>query len=80
MSAAREPGVPDGLMDLHEAAEYLSINPRTLWRRANTGDVPALRLWDGVRSPLRFRRADLEIWLERRRVAPVRLRAAGRAR
>ena len=61
-----------GLLTVRQAAEFLQISPATCHRRATLGDIPCVRLWTGRRAPLRFRRDELERWLEARRVKPLR--------
>ena len=50
-----------------EAAEYLQVHIDTLRRWARTGVVPAAKL--GNRGGVRFRREDLDRFLEERRQA-----------
>jgi excisionase family DNA binding protein len=55
--AAYEP-----IWDSLDAARYLRVHPRTITRMAKRGEIPAIhlgRLW-------RFRKADLDAWLEAR--------------
>jgi excisionase family DNA binding protein len=50
-----------------QAAAYLSLSPRILERwRAQGVDLPFMRLGRRVR----YRRADLDAWMESKRVAP----------
>jgi excisionase family DNA binding protein len=54
-----------------EAAPLLKSSPKTLYRKAQKGEIPCYRLWAGARKTvLRFSRRDLEHWLETRRVLP----------
>ena len=51
------------LMDIREVAKYLRVKDSTVYTWAQEGKLPAFRLgrlW-------RFRRDDLEIWLENKR-------------
>ena len=43
---------------------YLKVTPRTIYRLIRTGELPAVR----IGRQWRFRRADLDDWLERQRV------------
>jgi excisionase family DNA binding protein len=61
----RAPGV---LLTVREAAEVLAVSPKTLYRMAQLGQAPHVRLGRNVR----FRREDLEAWLERRSIRPRR--------
>jgi excisionase family DNA binding protein len=51
------------LMTTREVLLYLRVTPRTVYRLIREGDLPAVRM--GGRW--RFRRADIESWLERQR-------------
>jgi excisionase family DNA binding protein len=51
------------LMTTREVLRYLRVTPRTVYRLIRDGDLPAVRM--GGRW--RFRRTDLEAWLERQR-------------
>jgi excisionase family DNA binding protein len=51
------------LMTTREVLAYLRVTPRTVYRLIREGDLPAVRM--GGRW--RFRRADLDRWLERQR-------------
>jgi excisionase family DNA binding protein len=46
-----------------EVLSYLKVTPRTIYRLIRTGELPALR----VGRQWRFRRTDLDAWLERQR-------------
>ncbi len=53
------------LMDIKEVASYLRVKDSTVYTWAQEGKLPAFRLgrlW-------RFRRADLDAWLENKRNA-----------
>jgi len=55
------------LMDIKEVAKYLRVKDSTVYTWAQEGRLPALRLgrlW-------RFRRTDLDRWLENRRFQQV---------
>jgi excisionase family DNA binding protein len=61
---AAEPFKFESLLDSASASAILLIHPKTLQRIARSGQIPAFRigkLW-------RFRRSDLEKWLEQRRL------------
>ena len=47
-------------MTLEEVAEYLRLSKDTVYRMANTGAIPASK----VGNQWRFRREDLDSWLE----------------
>jgi excisionase family DNA binding protein len=50
-------------MTTREVLRYLRVTPRTVYRLIREGDLPAVRM--GGRW--RFRRDDIEAWLERQR-------------
>ena len=54
-----------GWLTSEEAAEFLKVNVETMRRWARTGVIPAAKL--GNRGGFRFRREDLDAFLERRR-------------
>ena len=64
------------IMTGHEVAEYLKINPETVQRLAKRGDLPGFRLG----SDWRFRRADIDRWVEGAYVRPVTIAARVPAR
>jgi excisionase family DNA binding protein len=56
------------LLDANYVAEWLSVAPATVYEHVARGNIPAVRLWKGRRRALiRFRRADIEAFLESRR-------------
>lgn len=44
------------VMTVSEVAEYLRINPQTVYRKAKAGELPALRIGRAIR----FRKAELD--------------------
>jgi excisionase family DNA binding protein len=53
----------DDLLTLKELSEYLKIAEKTLYGYARTGKIPGIR----IGSAWRFRRSDIEQWLEEQR-------------
>lgn len=54
--------------DLEGTAEYLGISPASLRQRRYRGDgPPAIKLSPGRRGLLRFRKADVDAWLDAHR-------------
>ena len=53
------------ILTLQELSEYLKIAERTLYGYARTGRIPAIKIGSGWR----FRRRDIEEWLEQQRLA-----------
>jgi excisionase family DNA binding protein len=58
-------------MDRVQAAEYLGVSPGHLWRLARNNEISYSRLGDGERAPMRFRRQDLDEYLDRCRIRAV---------
>ena len=50
-----------------EVLGYLNTTPRTIYRLIRSGELPAVR----IGRQWRFRRADLDAWVERQRVSPA---------
>jgi excisionase family DNA binding protein len=48
-----------------EVLGCLKVNPRTIYRLIKTGELPAIR----IGRQWRFRRADLENWIDRQQTA-----------
>lgn len=65
-----------GLLDLKEAAGYLSISTRSLERIVSNDDIEVVRL-PGVRKLL-FRPQDLEKLIRESRIVPATVPAFGR--
>lgn len=59
--------IQEQLMDIKEVASYLRLKESTVYAWAKNGTIPAFRLgrlW-------RFRRADLDAWLENQRLTSI---------
>ena len=50
-----------------EVLGYLQTTPRTIYRLIKTGELPAVR----IGRQWRFRRTDLDAWVERQRLYPM---------
>lgn len=48
------------VMTVSEVAEYLRVNPQTVYRKAKAGELPAVRIGRAIR----FRRVELDAWLK----------------
>ena len=48
------------VMTVSEVAEYLRVNPQTVYRKAKAGELPAVRIGRAIR----FRRSELDAWLK----------------
>lgn len=51
---------PEPLMTADEVAEYLSVSPGTIYNRTSKGEMPFVK----VGSSLRFRRSEIDRWVE----------------
>lgn len=54
-------------MTIEQLAEYVKLKKHYLYRLTSTNQIPVIR----VGRHLRFRRADIDAWLERLREEPV---------
>ena len=54
------------VMTVSEVAEYLRVNPQTVYRKTKTGQLPAVRIGRAIR----FRRVELDEWLKTVSVGP----------
>jgi excisionase family DNA binding protein len=52
---------PSPAWTVRQVAEYLSVNERTVYRMAERGHLPAFKVGDAWR----FRREDIDAWIER---------------
>ena len=55
-------------MTVQEVAEYLNVDPKTVYRMVNRGELPGFK----VSGTWRFRREDIDQWIDDQK------RAAGR--
>lgn len=62
----------DGFLTTEEVLEYLQVNLRTVYRLIKAGKIPAVR----VGRQWRFRKRDIDVWLETQRPRPIRGLAA----
>jgi excisionase family DNA binding protein len=58
----------DGFLTTEEVLEYLQVNLRTVYRLIKAGKIPAVR----VGRQWRFRKSDLDAWLEGQRPRSLR--------
>ena len=54
----------EAFLTTDEVLGYLKTTPRTIYRLIRTGELPAIR----IGRQWRFRRSDLDGWLDRQRV------------
>ena len=68
---------PTEILDTPGAAKYLGLSCPTLERMRLTGRGPRFaKLAPGKRGPVRYRRADLDMWLAERLVSSTSEEAA----
>ena len=48
------------VMTVTEVAEYLRVNPQTIYRKAKAGELPAVRIGRAIR----FRKMELDEWMK----------------
>ncbi|HXG54687.1 MAG TPA: response regulator [Vicinamibacterales bacterium] len=63
----------EGFLTTEEVLEYLQVNLRTVYRLIKAGKIPAVR----VGRQWRFRKRDIDAWLESQRPRAARTVAAG---
>jgi excisionase family DNA binding protein len=60
------PGL-DPLMTKRQAAAFLAVSPRWIEQRVATGEIPHYRLGRSKNGPLRFKRSELERFVDDRK-------------
>ena len=65
--------IDESFLTTEEVLEYLQINLRTVYRLIKAGKIPAVR----VGRQWRFRKSDIDAWLESQRTRSVRPAGAG---
>ena len=55
--------MPDEILTLPEVAQLLKVAEKTVYTMAQRGEIPAFK----VRGQWRFKRADLDQWIERQK-------------
>lgn len=68
---------PDGYLSTDEAAHYLGLSRQTLDKMRHHGDGPAF--FRITARAIRYRKVDLDAWMERRRFSSVAEYREGRA-
>jgi excisionase family DNA binding protein len=63
MLAASSPSELEAFLTTEEVLGYLKVTPRTIYRLIRAGELPAVR----IGRQWRFRRTDLNEWLDRQR-------------
>src|SRR5512141_2417659 len=64
--------IDESFLTTEEVLEYLQVNLRTVYRLIKAGKIPAVR----VGRQWRFRKRDIDAWLESQRPRGVRAAAA----
>ena len=57
--------MPDEILTLPEVAQLLKVADKTVYTMAQRGEIPAFK----VRGQWRFKRTDLDQWIERQKIA-----------
>lgn len=57
--------MPDEILTLPEVAQLLKVAEKTVYTMAQRGEIPAFK----VRGQWRFKRLDLDQWIERQKTA-----------
>ncbi len=68
--------MPDEIMTVVELAKLLKVADKTVYTMAQNAELPCFR----VRGQWRFRRADIDLWIEAQTTAMRPARVAGRKR
>jgi len=55
-------------MTVQDVAEYLNIDPKTVYRMVNRGDLPGFK----VGGSWRFKRDDLDAWIAKQKEAAAK--------
>jgi len=63
------------LLCAHEVAQILQLRVSSIYDAVAKGRLPAVKLWQGRRrAVIRFRREDIEQFIERQRTIPAELK------
>ena len=57
--------MPDEILTLPEVSKLLKVADKTVYTMAQRGEIPAFK----VRGQWRFRRADIDAWIQQRTAA-----------
>jgi len=63
-------------MTVREVADYLNVDEKTVYRLSKNGRLPGFK----VAGAWRFKKEDIEEWIERQKRATARLPSKARAR
>ena len=63
-------------MTVREVAGYLNVDEKTVYRLAKRGDLPGFK----VAGTWRFKKDDIDDWIERQKLAAAPARAHGEAK
>src|SRR4051794_25375663 len=69
------PGNEEGFLTTEDVLEYLQVNLRTVYRLIKAGKIPAVR----VGRQWRFRKRDIDVWLDTQRPKTSARPAAARS-
>lgn len=66
----------EAILTLQRLADYLHIDQKTVYRMAQAGELPGFK----VRRQWRFKRVDIDQWIESRKTPAAAARYSGQAR
>jgi excisionase family DNA binding protein len=66
--------MPDEILTLPEIAQLLKVAEKTVYKMAQKGELPAFK----VGGQWRFKRGDLDLWIERQKASSREPRADSR--
>ena len=58
-------------MTVQDVAEYLNVDPKTVYRMVNRGELPGFK----VGGSWRFRREDMDEWIAKQKAAATKKKA-----
>lgn len=65
-SVTSSDGCSEPLLDVEQAAEYLNMSPKWVYR--NYASLPHVLIGAGKKPRIKFRRCDLDAWVKQHRV------------
>ncbi len=63
-------------MTVREVASYLNVDEKTIYRLAKRGDLPGFK----VAGTWRFKKGDIDAWIERQKIAVMPAKASRKKR
>lgn len=71
-----KPAVPDEILTVAEVARLLKVADKTVYTMAQNAELPRFK----VRGQWRFRRADIDLWIEAQTSGMPPVKSRGRER